>query len=183
MGKVKELYRVAATYDGGHPAHLKRSRGDLVLYPDGVEMAARRDPFVISLYEVLGCDLQPAQWGLWRTALSNGKDRALQEQRTVAVVRCYVGGVEYEVRFTIRGALTAPGAARKAQQFKDRLYTLRPGFATPGGQAPVAAASPAAPAPGDDIYAQIRKLASLRDDGLVSDDEFSLKKAELLARL
>ena len=44
---------------------------------------------------------------------------------------------------------------------------------TPGIQEP----------PSLDIPAEIRKLAALRDEGLLNDQEFEAKKAELLARL
>ena len=39
------------------------------------------------------------------------------------------------------------------------------------------------PAPEDDIIAKIERLAGLRDRGILSEDEFQAKKAELLARL
>src|SRR5919197_339573 len=40
-----------------------------------------------------------------------------------------------------------------------------------------------AQAQADDIHEQIRKLADLRDEGALTDDEFETKKRELLARL
>ena len=44
-----------------------------------------------------------------------------------------------------------------------------------------------APAPaahsGDDIPAQIQKLAALRDQGILTEEEFTSKKAELLAKM
>jgi hypothetical protein len=43
--------------------------------------------------------------------------------------------------------------------------------------------SPAGASPQPDIPDQIRKLGELRDSGLLSDDEFATKKAELLARM
>jgi Bacterial PH domain/Short C-terminal domain len=46
--------------------------------------------------------------------------------------------------------------------------------------------SPAPPAPappGDDPIAQLEKLASLRDQGIISSDEFEQKKAELMGRI
>jgi len=44
-----------------------------------------------------------------------------------------------------------------------------------------AAAAPAAPAPaGDDITAQLEKLASLHTSGVLSDEEFAAAKAKLL---
>ena len=42
---------------------------------------------------------------------------------------------------------------------------------------------PAQPSAEPDVADQIRKLASLRDEGLLSDDEFEAKKTELLGRL
>ncbi|PPF77152.1 hypothetical protein C5B99_04080 [Pseudoclavibacter sp. Z016] len=41
---------------------------------------------------------------------------------------------------------------------------------------------PALPAPSA-LAAHLRQLASLRDDGILSEEEFSTKKAEVLARL
>jgi hypothetical protein len=43
--------------------------------------------------------------------------------------------------------------------------------------------SPTAPAPPPDIYEHLRKLGELRDAGVLSQQEFDLKKAELLERL
>lgn len=37
--------------------------------------------------------------------------------------------------------------------------------------------------PKDEVFDQLHKLGSLRDAGIVTDDEFTAKKAELLARL
>ncbi|HAM22774.1 MAG TPA: hypothetical protein DCQ04_10980 [Actinobacteria bacterium] len=47
--------------------------------------------------------------------------------------------------------------------------------------APPAPAAPAAPAvPEPDITDQLRKLAALRDDGILTDEEFAAQKAKLL---
>lgn len=46
---------------------------------------------------------------------------------------------------------------------------------------PAAAAAPAAPAAGGtDLVAELQKLASLKDAGILSDDEFAAAKAKLL---
>ena len=47
------------------------------------------------------------------------------------------------------------------------------------------APAPAAPAPpsGDDILEQVRKLGELRDMGILTQEEFDAKKAELLSRM
>lgn len=44
------------------------------------------------------------------------------------------------------------------------------------------AGPPAAPR-GEDVTEQLRKLASLRDEGILTEDEFQAKKQELLAKL
>jgi hypothetical protein len=49
----------------------------------------------------------------------------------------------------------------------------------PPVQAPQSVAVPS----GDDVPAQIRKLAELRDSGILTDEEFAAKKGELLARM
>ena len=51
-----------------------------------------------------------------------------------------------------------------------------------GMQAQAAQAAPAAPTP-PDVAEQIRKLAELRDQGHISDEEFQAKKAQLLERM
>jgi hypothetical protein len=43
----------------------------------------------------------------------------------------------------------------------------------------VAAPAPAA-APAEDVYAQLTKLAGLRDAGILTEDEFAAKKSQLL---
>jgi hypothetical protein len=49
--------------------------------------------------------------------------------------------------------------------------------------APAFQAVPEATSPGSDVFATIERLADLRAKGVLSDDEFNAKKAELLARL
>lgn len=51
--------------------------------------------------------------------------------------------------------------------------------------APAPAPAPAAPAsaPAPDVMTQLKQLGELRDAGVLTDDEFAAKKAELLARL
>ena len=48
---------------------------------------------------------------------------------------------------------------------------------------PAGLASPSASGGGHDIFVAIEKLAALREKNILSEDEFSKKKAELLSRL
>lgn len=50
-------------------------------------------------------------------------------------------------------------------------------------QQPAMPSTQGAPATGGDVFATIERLAELRAKGVLSEDEFSAKKAELLARL
>jgi hypothetical protein len=63
-------------------------------------------------------------------------------------------------------------ARRWASQ--DATYAPEPGYAEP-------AYEPAPAAPANDITAQLRELASLRDQGILTDEEFAAQKAKLLA--
>ncbi|MFO1112356.1 MAG: SHOCT domain-containing protein [Rhodospirillales bacterium] len=49
--------------------------------------------------------------------------------------------------------------------------------------APEAPARPSRAGADDDVFAKLERLAGLRDKGILSEDEFAAKKAELLARL
>lgn len=48
------------------------------------------------------------------------------------------------------------------------------------GSAPVAAPNPAPVGGGSDVAAQIQQLAALRDQGILTEDEFTAKKRQLL---
>ena len=50
-------------------------------------------------------------------------------------------------------------------------------------QSPTPQTAGAAPIGQVDVFATIEKLAELRDKGILSEQEFATKKAELLARL
>lgn len=54
-------------------------------------------------------------------------------------------------------------------------------YATPPAAAPPAATPAAAPAEQPDLAEQLRKLAALRDEGILTDEEFAAQKAKLLS--
>jgi hypothetical protein len=62
---------------------------------------------------------------------------------------------------------------RQAQRYADQNAPA---------EAPPEAAAAAAPAPaaGDDLASQLEALARLRDQGILTDEEFSAKKAQIL---
>ncbi|MFL5920492.1 MAG: SHOCT domain-containing protein [Gaiellaceae bacterium] len=71
-------------------------------------------------------------------------------------------------RFVQKRPITGPEARRPPSR-RPQLGTL---LGAPGGR----------PAPGNDVADQLRKLSELHRDGVLTDEEFEAKKAELLAR-
>ena len=168
------LFEVGAAYEGGHPQFVHGATGKLLLQQDLLEFKSREVSFTIPISDVVGCELQPQQFSLLRTMFA-AEARSLQMETNMAHVTCNIGGLPYELRFHIHGALTIPGESKKARAFRDILYTRQQCFARPANEveAPTHAAIPA----------EIRELARLHDDGILTDEEFGRKKAELLARL
>jgi Short C-terminal domain len=73
-------------------------------------------------------------------------------------------------------------AASQQQYAPPPQQYAQPQYAPPPPQyAPQPAPAPAAPA-GDDLYVQIKKLAELKDAGILSEAEFTEAKARLLAK-
>jgi len=70
-----------------------------------------------------------------------------------------------------------------AQQLNQGLNTPNPGAAVPTGAPAVAAAAADVGIKPDDVMATIEKLADLKSKGILTDEEFSAKKAELLKKL
>jgi predicted Zn-dependent peptidase len=66
---------------------------------------------------------------------------------------------------------------RRRSYMADRLGA-RQDFSEPGGAAPEAQAAPAAAAP--DYTAELERLAKLRDDGVITPEDFEAKKKQLL---
>jgi len=66
---------------------------------------------------------------------------------------------------------------RRRSYMADRLGA-RQDFSEPGEASPEAEAAPAAAAP--DYTAELAKLAKLRDDGVITPEDFDAKKKQLL---
>jgi predicted Zn-dependent peptidase len=83
----------------------------------------------------------------------------------------------------VRGRVSRRQQTRWAQE-DQAAYAAQPQAAPPpqyARPAPQYAAPPPPPAaPADDVYAQLRKLAELKDAGILTEEEFTTKKAQLL---
>jgi hypothetical protein len=98
-----------------------------------------------------------------------------------------IAGTATAVSGKVASAQQAAAQQAAAQQAAAQQAVAPPAAAPP--QAPVAAApAPSAEAPAtndagglsDEVVDQLRKLAELRDAGIVTDDEFTAKKRQLL---
>jgi hypothetical protein len=102
----------------------------------------------------------------------------------------------YRIRLAEIGTMVEPDHGVRVWRGADNLFVLRPVDGRPLGvlvdavqarqrrsaPAPAAqAASHAAAAP--DLTEQLRKLGELRDAGILTDEEFTAKKADMLARM
>lgn len=75
---------------------------------------------------------------------------------------------------------------KEAEQVRSVLMQLVSGtHPSQSASTPAAPPAPSTPATAQpvDVAAQLHQLASLRDAGILSEDEFAAKKAEILARL
>lgn len=68
-------------------------------------------------------------------------------------------------------------AAQQQAQIDAAAQAAAAQYAAP---VPAAPAAPAAPAGGTDVVAELQKLATLKEQGLLSDAEFNAAKAKLL---
>jgi Short C-terminal domain len=71
------------------------------------------------------------------------------------------------------------GTANAVSNKQQQKYAAQNAAAGEQQAAPAQEAAPAA-APADDLTAQLEALAKLRDQGILTEDEFSAKKAQIL---
>ena len=65
-------------------------------------------------------------------------------------------------------------------QYAEPQYAPQPQYAQPQYVAP-APPPPAAAPPATDMFEQLKQLAELRDQGILTDEEFAVQKARILA--
>lgn len=76
------------------------------------------------------------------------------------------------------GRLTAEGATALVARLEEHGFTAHAEGPEPSSQEISAGSAPAEPV--DDVVSQLERLASLRDRGVLTDDEFAQQKAKLL---
>lgn len=69
---------------------------------------------------------------------------------------------------------------RQSERWQRQEYEQQPQYAEPPPQQPAPAPPPAPAAGGADMSAELERLAALRNQGVLTDDEFAAAKAKLL---
>jgi hypothetical protein len=180
----QEKYTVV--YKGGHPDLPKAKSGgiQLLLMADEFQfnptMASKSywNPVRVPYDSVNDVRIVARQVGTFETVLAGMDAKQLNQDNNLHVDYVDDAGRQLVLRFEMLTGTTVMGQAKKCREFEDRLRNLgiRARFRA-------SAAAPAGTAPATDITDQIAKLAALRDQGILTDEEFSAKKAELLSRL
>lgn len=179
-----EVYKVV--YKGGHPDLPKAKSGEirLLLMPDEFQMhptigsKSYWNRVDIPYGDVVDLQIVGRQVSTFEAVIGGLDSRQLDQDNNIHVLYVDPTGNEMTLRFEMLTGITVQGQARKCRELEDRLrnHGIRDRFrGTPS----------AAPSPdgGGDIADQIAKLASLRDQGILNEDEFQAKKATLLDRL
>jgi type II secretory pathway pseudopilin PulG len=80
----------------------------------------------------------------------------------------------------VSGNVQRRQAGREQQSAESQAYEDQQAQAQMAAQQAAAAPPAAAPPAGDDTMAQLQQLATMKQQGLISDDEFTAAKAKLL---
>ena len=75
----------------------------------------------------------------------------------------------------------ADAAAYQQQQQEAQMQAMAQQAAAQQAAAQAAAAPPPAPAPANDLTSQLQQLATLKEQGILSDEEFAAAKAKLIS--
>jgi hypothetical protein len=176
-----EVYKVA--YKGGHPQLPKAKIGEirLVLAPGEF----RLNPTIgsknfwtqltIPYAAVNGVQIVARQESTFESLLGGADAKPLNQENNIHLDYLDPAGTPSLLRFEMITGVTVNGQATKCREFTDRLRTH--------GILDQFRAQPAAAGAAGDLADQLGKLASLRDQGILTHDEFSAKKAELLSRM
>jgi hypothetical protein len=82
-----------------------------------------------------------------------------------------------QLKVQLHKAFEQTGQAVKVSQVESATYT------NPGWEPKESAPSEAGKAPGQDIFEQLKKLKELRDQNVITEEEFQEKKKSLLDRI
>lgn len=134
--------------------------------------------FVIPYDKVVKFEIVKRQVSTAEALLSsNGDTKSLEQLNNINISYLDDEGAEQMVRVEMLTGTTVYGQAAKCQELVDLLREKKILNKLNKEK------SESVQSAGDDVLAQIEKLASLKEKGLLSEDEFNQKKAVLLEKL
>jgi len=184
VGGSIESYSVV--YLGGHPDYPKSKAGgiDMHVCGDRFEFAPTMGTkgwfkgLVIPYDQIVTLEIVQRQVGTVEGILGGLNTRQLNQPNNINIT---YGEGESQVllRLEMLSGITVMGQAKKCQEFMDhlRVHHIQEKFRGKPQQ------STGNASPTEDIPALIQKLAKMKEQGLITAEEFESKKKELLARL
>ena len=182
--KKSALEHYSVTYLGGLAQYPKQKIGgiDFLVTTDAFHLRPSMsskwfEGLVIPYSAVAAFDIVERQVSSMEGLLGGVNSRQLNQANNIHI-EFIAGGRDLILRLEMLSGITVMGQAGKCRELMDRLR-VHGVLGRFGGRA-----APANPAAVDaDIPAQITKLAGLRDQGILTNEEFDAKKTELLSRL
>ena len=193
------LKRYEVTYRGGNPQYELTKEVRKYPYilmdvmPDRLSFLPNKlsEPwfsgFELPYGQIITIEIVERTIGNAEMLLSSGSDNSDLRQKNVLEIK-YVDSLEdeYVMRVEMLTGISVMGQARVCLELMDLLRTnkiLKLFRGANGGEPMQNRAIPAAAPSGGDIIEQMKKLAELKDMGILTEEEFSSKKTELLSKI
>ncbi len=187
------LKRYEVTYRGGHPLYDVTEK-EIKSYPyiimdvmpDRFSFLAKElsekwfKGFELPYPSVVSIDIIERTMSNVEAFLGSGSNNNDLRQDNVLEITYEDGGDEFVLRVEMLTGTTVMGQARVCKEMMDLLRTNKILKQFKGSQQ---SADKSTATASDDIVSQIEKLAKLKDQGILTEEEFSSKKAELLGKL
>lgn len=181
------IIRYEVIYLGGLPEYPKAKHGNAIglnIMPDkfvftktGTSKEWFTD-YTIAYDKISEITIEKRTISNTEMLLGGGNDPNQQQENNICITFETEDGTELMLRVEMLTGVTIYGQATKCREFMDvlRQNNILKIFKQKGA---AQAAAPAQP----DVLAQIEKLAGLKAAGILSEEEFNSKKAELLEKL
>ena len=170
------IFWQVANYREGVADHNRQSKKNGYMYVcrDHLCFIDLEVRWAVAWESIQDADLDTFKPGTVQSMLAGLNSIVLRQIKSaLALTYCDQGGVKRTARFNIHGAVTVYGDQDKATELLGHVNRFRPRFAAAGPTV----------TPQVDVGALLEKLASLREKGILTEEEFQKKKAELLSRL
>lgn len=183
------LIRYEVTYQGGHPDfQLGKKKSPYILLdimPDRFIFLAKPQSedwftgFEIPYNRVISLEIVERTISNAEVLLGGANNPNQQQKNVLEIKYLDENGDEFVVRNEMLTGTTIMGQARVCQEMLDLLRTKGIMKQFKGAESTQAGNSSG----GNDILSQIEKLAKLKEQGILTEEEFASKKAALLEQL